>query len=158
MVARYLSEQPTTKYGARVQRWLWVTLPDVYAGRPFRVGEEFVWSCHPNSGPGDIALLYRADLLKDFSHVFRQESDPYDDPYIAAHYNGAPACDCTLVAALKEPVTLPQIRADRVLSTWPAAQVGFHGTAFPIEPPEWLAFVALTAPQDRPRLRAVGGR
>lgn len=141
-----------------VQHWLWVTLPDVYAGRALRVGEDFVWSCHVDSRPGDSALLYRADLLKDFSHVFRVASDPYEDAYIAATYNGAPACDCTLVAVLEEPVTLRQIRADRVLSTWPAAQVGFHGTAFRMEAVEWRAFVGLTTPRDRPRLRALGGR
>jgi predicted RNA-binding protein with PUA-like domain len=80
----------------------------------------------------------------DFSHVFRVDSDPYEDPNIAAKYNGASACDCTLRAALQRPITLDQIRQDRVLSTWPAAQVGFHGTAFPIEPSEWRALVART--------------
>lgn len=140
-----------------MQRWLWVTLPDVYTSRPFHVDDQFVWSCHVDSRPGDIALLYRADLFKDFSHVFRIDSDAFDDPDIAARYNDALACDCTLRATLQHPISLDQIRRDSVLSKWPAAQVGFHGTAFPIERTEWRAFVALSTPLDRPRLRAVGG-
>jgi hypothetical protein len=137
-----------------VQRWLWVTLPDFYTSQPFSVGESFTWRCHPDTRERDVSLLYRADLLKD---VFRVESDPFDDPDIAREFIGSPACDCTLVAALQWPITLDLVRADPVLSRCPAALVGFHSSAFPIEPPEWRALLRLAIPLDRPGLRAVGG-
>lgn len=102
--------------------------------------------------------MYRADWFKDFAYDFRQKAGPYSDAHIAQHFGGAPACKCTLAVVLQRPVTLPEVRADPVLSQWPAALVGFHGTAIPIEPGEWRAFLALTSPVDRPRVRAVGAR
>ena len=98
-----------------MQRWLWVTLPETYTSQPFRVGDEFTWTCHRDSRPGDIAVLYRADLFKDFSHLFRIDSDPYDDPDIAAEFGDVLACDCTLVAALQRSITLPEVRDEGVV-------------------------------------------
>ena len=137
--------------------WLWVTLPDVYTEHAFRVGEEFRWTCHRESEPGDIALLYRADLFQDFSHVFRVTSGQYYDEELAEAFGSDAACDCVLVAALQTPVILSQIRDDPVLSRWPAALANFHGTAFPMEPQHWRAFLSLATPLDRPHLRNVGG-
>jgi predicted RNA-binding protein with PUA-like domain len=140
-----------------VQRWLWVTLPDTYSGLTMRPGDPAVWSCAEDSRPGDIALLYRADVMRDFSHVFRIESDPYDDARITAQYGDVPACDCKLIARLGDPITLAAVRAVPALANWRALLVGFHGTAFPIEPTEWRSLVGLTSPRDRSRMRAVGG-
>lgn len=95
--------------------------------------------------------------MRDFSHVFRIERDPYDDARITAQYGEVPACDCKLIAALGDPITLGAVRAQSALANWPAQLVGFHGTAFPIQPPEWRSLVGLTSPRDRSRMRAVGG-
>lgn len=140
-----------------MQRWLWVTLPDIYVGRPLSVGEQFTWSCHPDTAVGARALLYRAEVLQDFSHVFVVDDEPYADADISARYPGSLACVCTVKVALRRPITLRAVRGDAALSGWPAALVGFHGTSFPIELNEWQALVALTGPDDRPRMRAVGG-
>ncbi len=140
-----------------MQRWLWVTLPDTYAAQPLPVGRTFTWTCHSATETGDIAVLYRADLFRDFSHVFRVDTDPYDDAQLRNEYD-APACDCTVVVALNPTIMLDAVRQDPVLRQWPAALVGFHGTAFPVEREEWQALIGLAAPNDRARLRAVGGR
>lgn len=121
-------------------------------------GDSFdAWTCHPALQPGDVALLYRADLLKDFSHLFRIDEGPFFDRALAEEFGSSSACACTIVAALQTPVRLEQVRQDPVLSAWRAALVNFHGTAFQLERPEWRAFLALANPLDRPRLRAAGG-
>lgn len=141
-----------------MQRWLWVTRPEVYATKPLRVHEQFTWTCHSDSTPGDIALLYRAEPpFQDFSHLFRVASDPGQYPDLAADYGSDTGCECVLIAALQCPVRLDQIRAEPVLSQWAAARVNFHGTAFPMDPAHWQAFLALTDPLDTSHLRSVGG-
>lgn len=94
-----------------MQRWLWVTLPDVYEDHPFDFDIGDTWSCNESTRPRDLALLYRAELAQDFSHVWRVDSDPYEHAEIRANF-GTMACDCTLVATLKRPVTLSRIRQD----------------------------------------------
>ena len=139
-----------------MQRWLWVTKPEVYTAKPLRVHEDFTWTCHADSKPGDIALLYRAEPpFQDLSHVFCITSDPYDDPYLAATYGSTTGCKCELVAALQRPVRLDEIRADTELSQWPAARVNFHGTAFPLDQQYWDAFLNLTDPLDTQHLHSL---
>jgi hypothetical protein len=136
-----------------MQRWLWVTRPEVYTTKPLRVHEQFTWTCHSGSTPGDIALLYRAEPpFQDLSHVFRIESDPYDDPDLAVWFGSDTGCECVLVAALQCPVRLDQIRDDPVLAQWPAARVNFHGTAFPLDEVYWDSFLKLTDPLDTQHL------
>ena len=140
-----------------MQRWLWITRPEVYTTKPLRVHERFTWTCHADSRPGDIALLYRAELFQDFSHVFRIESDPRHYPDLAAEFGSDTGCDCVLIAVLQCPVILAKIRKDTVLSRWPAALANCQGSAFPLEPLYWRAFLALSDPLDGAHLRSVGG-
>ena len=95
--------EPLGRYRLKVQRWLWVTLPDIYVGRPLSVGEQFTWSCHPDTAVGARALLYRAEVLQDFSHVFVVDDEPYADADISARYPGSLACVCTVKVAFAAP-------------------------------------------------------
>lgn len=154
------TEEPANSPAARSARQRLAELDELRdAGLVLQLGQHCIWSCDPSSQPGDIALLYRAEAMRDFSHVFRVEDrDRYYHPQIAADFGGALACDCTVVAALADPITLAAVKADPVLARWPARLVGFHKGAFPIQPPEWRALVGLSSPRDRSRLRAVGGK
>ncbi len=64
-----------------MDRWLWVTQPDTYIDEPSAFEGRPAWTCHKASQVGDVALLYRADLFKDFSHVFRVER--YGLPFVS---------------------------------------------------------------------------
>jgi predicted RNA-binding protein with PUA-like domain len=137
-----------------MQRWVWVALPDVVDPA---LGEATVWTCDGETRNGDVALLYRATEFKDFAYVFKARTDARYDARLKREFGTDYACDADVVAELREPITLPQVRAEPRLANWTALLLNFHGSAFPISPSQWKTLLGLASPLDRPRLRAVGG-
>jgi predicted RNA-binding protein with PUA-like domain len=121
------------------------------------LGEEMLWTCHEDTRAGDVALLYRATDFQDFSHVFKVRKNPKPEADLYREFGSEYGCAADVVAELSEPITLPQVRAERRLANWGALLLSFHGSSFPITPVEWRALLGLASPLDRPRLRAVGG-
>jgi predicted RNA-binding protein with PUA-like domain len=140
-----------------MQRWLWVTLPETWAYQDLALRTLAVWSCDKDTRRGDVALLYRAEAAQDFSHLFKARSDAYEDEDLAAEWDLDWWCRAEVVCELRQPISLGAVRQEPRLSAWIAAQLNFHGSAFPIEPPEWRALLALASPVDRPCLRSAGG-
>lgn len=143
-----------------MRRWLWVTRPDVWAtipGGALAHGGQYEWTCHEETRPRDVALLYRADAAKDVAHVFRVHSDPWEDDHFSKKGETDWWCECELVHTLKQPLQLWDMRQRKALDDWLPMQVGFHGTAFAVEPAHWRDLLDLAHPLDRIALRRFGG-
>src|SRR5690348_13123474 len=117
-----------------MQHWVWVALPDV---EDPALGEKTVWTCHEETRNGDVALLYRATDFMDFAYLFKVRSEPRYDAGLKREFGADYACDADVVAELREPITLRQVRAEPRLANWTALLLNFHGSAFPISPSEW---------------------
>ena len=97
-----------------MQRWVWVTRPDTWAGLEAvdSSDAELEWTCDPGTGPKDFALLYRAQA-KDISHLFRVIEDP-DQPWSEPHPTRRGEtewwCRCVIFHKLQDPISLSAIR------------------------------------------------
>jgi hypothetical protein len=144
------------RHNSDMQIWLWVTLPETWSQHDLSLGTAVTWSCHEDTRTGDIALLYRAELATDFSHVFKVTESAHKDAELAKEWGLDWWCSATVALVLRHPIGLPTVRSDRRLQTWVAAQLNFHGSAFAIDPAEWRALAALASPIDRPQMRNIG--
>jgi hypothetical protein len=115
------------------------------------------WTCDENTRRGDVALLYRAEI-GDFSHLFEVTEDAVE---ISEKARSGFAwnwwCWADVAVNLSRPIPLQNVRREPGLREWIAAEVNFHGTAFPVEPAEWRALLDLASPSDRIALRHAGG-
>lgn len=92
-----------------MQRWLWVTRPDVWAkihGGSLTHGESYTWTCDEETHERDVALLYRADAAKDIAHVFRVASSPWEDDHFSRPGETDWWCECELVSTFRQPIQL----------------------------------------------------
>lgn len=143
-----------------MQRWLWVTRPDVWAkipGGTLAHGQPYEWTCHEHSEPKDVALLYRADAARDIAHVFRIEDWPWEDDSYTRAGETDWWCECTLRHTLKQPIQLWDMRKRPTLAGWRAMQVDFNGSAFEIDAEVWRDLLEMAHPLDRQKLRLLGG-
>ena len=145
-----------------MQRWLWVTMPRFWEqlrGGSLDHGLAVEWTCDKRTRRGDVALLYRADMAKDIAHLFRVDSDDqWEDVHPLDPRRRAWYCKSTLVHTLRQPLLLPDLRADRRLRSWPALDLNLHGLSFEIDPGVWRVLLELAHPLDRIDLRRRGGR
>lgn len=136
--------------------WLWVSSPDytqdylnygrdnpaLAAGYSYRRADrdDFGWTCAPDTGHGDLALLYRSSLDADgnsipnssFSNIcwlIRTHGEPYPIGHIpaAAMRGWEIGTDYDVLYRFRRALGLRRMRADRRLDDWGPLRANFHG-------------------------------
>lgn len=143
-----------------MRRWLWVTQPEFWSqlqGGQLDRGLSVEWTCANDTLPGDVALLYRADMAKDIAYLFRVDGEqPWLNDHPLRPNHDAYWCEAKLVHPLRQPLLLSDLRRDPRLDRWAALEINFHALAFEIDGRVWDALLDLAHPLDRIALRRYG--
>jgi len=140
-------------------RWVWSTRPDHYRDAS---GDEHPhldptapevpepWCCSSRVRAGDLGVVYRSRERRDLSHlvVVRSDAERAPEP------DGGWTCRVRVLARFREPLELLELRADPVLSRWPALRASFVQRCFPVPEPVWQRLLVVGPPE----LRQLGGR
>ncbi|KJE20086.1 hypothetical protein FF36_05635 [Frankia torreyi] len=107
---------------ARRRYWVWVARPEVSLDEdgsdhrerdPDRVTEPGEWwTCHAETQPGDLTLLYRSQLKKDRAYLIEAKSAAYslaDDESAAAEGWGV-GCDYQVIDRFAQPLSIADMR------------------------------------------------
>ncbi|MDA0179319.1 PDDEXK nuclease domain-containing protein [Solirubrobacter phytolaccae] len=132
------------------------------------------WTCHPETRAGDLAVVYRSAGARDSefpvrgpkdlayvvlatSDAFRLDENPLAvDAGFGRHYG----CHHAFVAKIDPPIRLAELRADLVLSAWPALKASFVRAAMPMPEQVWqrLLEIAGVVAGRRPSNAVTGHR
>lgn len=137
------------------QRWLWVTRPDSYLDENGADRDDLDpgiapdagdwWTCHKDTGRGDLVLLYRTRPRSDIAYVIRAESEAYPlegDEY-AMERGWDYGCDYRVLYKFRKPLTLADLRSDPYLNEWGALRSNFQRRVYRIPAPAWQRLVKL---------------
>ena len=159
------------RYGKAAKKWVWVTGPmyvfdeDGTSRADLVVGEVLPehyeddngwWTCHRDTRMGHLAVIYRSgarnhtDRLptkgpKDLCQVVLTTSDARalaDDP-LAGEFSDKHGCLYAVIAEFTPTLEIQTLRADPVISTWPALRAGFVKAASPMPEEVWRRLVEL---------------
>ncbi len=133
--------------------WLWVTRPEFYLDDDGQDAEHLDpaqaydpggwWTCHKDTLPGDLILLWRTSPKKDIAYLLMARSPAYSlegDPF--ARIRGwRYGCDYRVLHKFPHPLTLQDIRSIPDLQHWSALRASFQGSVFRIDDDSWEILV-----------------
>lgn len=156
-------KQPSAPEATRT--WLWVAKPEVYLDDygqersdlepASQDGPAGWWTCHKETRTGDLALIYRAGLMKDIAYLARAESDAYEPTVASTYGKNSWVCDYVVLQKFDTPLPIAEMRADPVLASWAALKKSFIGATHAIPTPVWTRLLERIEPHPGTVRRAV---
>lgn len=143
------------------QYWLWVTGPDYYLDedgedrRGLDPGLESDtggwWTCDKKTRQGDLIFLYRTSPKKDIAYLIQAASDAYsiDEDYYAAEMGWDYGCEYRVLQKLQNPISIQDLRKDKVMRDWPVLKAQFRRRSWAIEPGYWERLNELANKKNR---------
>lgn len=133
----------TTKRRREPIRWVWVWRPDYYLEADGADREELEpggteWgTCHVDTEPGELVLLYRTTPRKDIARLLRTTSSArLNDEWTpsAAKSSWNYIADFDVLAKFDPPLSYAHLKSCRDLESWGALRKRFQGSFFGITP------------------------
>jgi predicted RNA-binding protein with PUA-like domain len=132
-----------------MNRWLLKTEPSTYAWADLVRERRATWDGVANPSAlghlramrkGDEAFIYHTGDEKAIIGIARAASDPYADPKLADPKRVV--VDLEPVRALKHPVTLASVKADKRFADFALVRIS-RLSVMPVTPAQWEALLAL---------------
>lgn len=97
------------------------------------------WTCHRDTGEGDLVLLYRSQRRKDLAYLIETRSNAYSllEDQHAAEQGWDYGCDFEVIEKFRQPLGLAEMRADPALEDWGALRAGFRRRVYAIPADTW---------------------
>jgi predicted RNA-binding protein with PUA-like domain len=131
------------------QHWLVKSEPDVYSWDKFKTEKKAVWDGVRNftarnnlraMKKGDLVLFYHSNVGKEIVGIATVSKEAYPDP--SAKEGDWSAVEITPKKALKVPVTLAQIKADKAFTGFALIKLS-RLSVVPASPAEFAHILAL---------------
>ena len=139
------------------QYWIWVTRPDYYweddgSDReildPTRCADSGGWwTCHRDTGKGDLIFLWRTSPKKDIGYLIQAESDAYSIADDNDHGWGY-GCDYEVLYKFEHPIQIKDLRNSPSFDEWGPLKGSFQKTTFKISPEYWIKLNNLAADKN----------
>jgi hypothetical protein len=123
--------------------WLWVTRPKYYMEN----GEDRellktggVWTCHKDTKPGDLVLVYRTKPKSDIAYILVSKTDSFPwSSRFPAHRNWEYGCEFECLKAFPDsPLKYTDLQKDPQMEEWNALKAKFFGqAAWRLDPEVW---------------------
>lgn len=142
------------------QYWVWVTRPEFYLDERGYDREDLEpesgvdsggwWTCDKRTQKGDLILLYRSRLKRDFGYLIQAESDAYSiaDDLHAAENNWDYGCEYRVLYKFKNPVSLADLRGNPYMHDWGAYRANFQRRVYSIPPEHWKRLQQIAAAKN----------
>ena len=143
------------------RHWLWVAHDDSFVdahGNPrnlrpgYRAADDDWWTCHPDTKPNDLFLLYWAGPPHTaIEYLFRATSSPRTRRRRGSTYPGADRkqghseCAWECIAVFGSPLRFRDMRSDLVVAAWPPYKLRFQGTVFEVPTEVWSRLTTMLA-------------
>ncbi len=143
------------------QYWVWIASPEHYLDELGNDRDDLDpesgydppgwWTCHKDTREGDLILLYRSRIKKDFGYLMQAASKAYSlaDNKYAALKNWDYGCDYRVLRKFKNPVTLQEVRANFHLHDWVAYTTNFRRRVYSITPKHWKRLNQMASSKNR---------
>lgn len=139
------------------QHWLWVTGPEYYLeydGSDRYVlqpgaGVQGEWTCHRDTRKGDLIVLYRTQPMSDMAYLIEAMSDSYPMPEDVRDFGSWEyGCDYRVLRKLRDPLTLRELKADRVMNDWGVIRGNPRQQMYQVPDRFWLRLMTLIEKRD----------
>ncbi|MDF1658769.1 MAG: endonuclease NucS [Verrucomicrobiales bacterium] len=126
--------------------WIWIWRPEFYSDgqgnespflTPASKGESIFGTCHPDTEPGQLVILYRTSPKKDVAYLLRTTSpalvneDWRPDPGVKGNWTYM--AEFEVVAKVEPTVKLSELRSCRDLEDFGALRRNMWGSFFKVE-------------------------
>ncbi len=140
--------------------WVWVTQPLPERREFLTPGQSGWWTCHKDTKRGDLVLVYMSGSAGNIAYLVEASCDAYtDDPMSggSSPWRGDYACSFISHVQFPSPLTLAEMRLDRVLSgEFSALRGNFQQRAYKVTPPVWTRLTQLLTAKNPATKRTVG--